>query len=86
MAGEEMQEVRKVEERVKYVIYEATDDEGPQCGMCTLEAWNKEPFMRESVSGKPMKIVKEVEAASWNEAMQMFNDHYDYGPYKPMED
>lgn len=38
------------------------------------------------VEGRAMRLVKEFEAASHNEAMQISNDHYGYGKYIPMDE
>ena len=36
------------------------------------------------VDGRPMRVIHEYEADSWNEAMQVANDLRGFGPYVPM--
>jgi hypothetical protein len=38
------------------------------------------------VDGRPMKIIHEYEASSWNEAMKIANELQGFEPYVPMDD
>lgn len=73
---------------MKYVIYQIADklDEGvTESGMSSLAQWADHPEIRLDVNGHLMAVVREFEAADWNEAMQVYYDHYGYGKYKPLE-
>ena len=71
---------------IKYVIYENESKYTPEHGMTSLDQWNEKPFLQKSVDGGLMRLVKEFEAETWEEAMQVYNDHYGFGKYKPMEE
>ena len=65
----------------KYVIYE--NQESTERGVSPKDKWIG--CLRTDTAGKPMKVVLEFEAKTWEEAMQRYNDHYGYGKYVPME-
>jgi hypothetical protein len=71
---------------IKYVIYESDSPDGIMAGCITKDGWDSAPDLQLDHNDKPMKIVKEFEAETWEEAMQVFYDHCDYGKYKPMEE
>jgi hypothetical protein len=37
-------------------------------------------------TNEPMQVVKEFEASSYNEAQQVYNNHWGWGLYTPMKD
>ena len=68
---------------VTYVIYENPDstERGISPKDRRLDSW----MLQKDTNGKPMTVVVEFEARTWEEAMQRYNDHYGYGKYIPME-
>lgn len=66
---------------VTYVIYESSD--GTEHGITAKDRWTG--FLRTDADGNPMKVVLEFEAETWEYAMQVYNDHYGYGKYIPMD-
>ena len=68
----------------KFVVFES--EHRDVVGCTALESWEAAPALQLDVDDKLMKIVKEFEAETWGEAMQVYNDHYGYGKYRPMEE
>ena len=72
------------EDMEKYIVYENPDS--TERGITReVEYLLHKDFHSVDAYGKPMRVVLEFEAETWNEAMQKFNDHYGYGKYVPME-
>ncbi len=69
--------------RVKYKILESGD-----CGEAALVSFDtpeEAPECREVYSDTPLQTVKVFEAESWDEAMQIYYDHFGFGEYTSMD-
>lgn len=55
------------------------------CGI-TLKEGGSLPMIGNTVEDTEAIKILEFEAASWNEACQIQNDHYGWGKYIPMDD
>jgi len=67
-----------------YVISEGDNITG-ETGCAEKKTWLACPTLQRDSNGNLMTIVLEFEAETWEEAMQIYNDHYGYGKYIPME-
>jgi len=68
-----------------YVIMENEDRTEQSVFPKTEENMQKE-YLVFDVDGRPMKIIHEYEADSWNEAMKIANELRGFEPYVPMEE
>jgi hypothetical protein len=64
-----------------FVIFENEDK--TECGIMPRIDWDKTVYSQTDSQGKPMTIVRAFTAMSWEDAMGVYNDHYDFEPYRP---
>jgi hypothetical protein len=68
---------------MKYELWRSEDDLG---GELTFFPVN-ETYERQTQLLEPgAELIWTVEADSYNEAMRLYYEHMDWGPYKPMDD
>jgi hypothetical protein len=70
----------------KFVIYESDNIDGPVVGCTTREGWDSAPELQLDANGRKMEIEKEFEAETWEDAMQVYYNHYGFGRHKSMEE
>lgn len=64
-----------------FVIFENEDK--TECGIMPRSDWDKTVYSHMDTEGKPMKIVRAFTAMTWEDAMGVYNEHYDFEPYRP---